>query len=102
MDDLNQDEICLCIFKLACGFQAAIVITATHFVSQCCIGLRWFLHVFALKKANIVTLWYPSVGTPKLRFRNFHMFHRQVLSRHQFLEMLLRVADQRYVQTGPA
>ena len=24
----------------------------------------------------------------------------QVLNRHQFLELLLRVADQRYVQTG--
>ena len=55
---------------------------------------------FCLKKANIVTLWYPSVGTPFAVSEFSHC--SQVLSRHQFLEMLLRVADQRYVQTGPA
>ena len=35
------------------------------------------------------------LNTHNLRGRD-----RQVLSRHQFLEMLLRVADQRFIQTG--
>lgn len=63
-------------------------------------GFEMVLACFCLKKANIVTLWYPSVGTPFAVSEFSHC--SQVLSRHQFLEMLLRVADQRYVQTGPA
>ena len=87
MDDLNQDDICLCIFKLAWGFQAAIVITditATHELSHndwidslytCFWVWDGSCMFFVLKRP---TLWHCGTHllVHLLRFRNFHIVHR--------------------------